>query len=261
MNKSTGKIIKQIRDLLICHKDLGITDYPDNATLKGFLADTPDAPTPPASLVDRLHGVRKPVGKVAISSQPPQPQAEKIPKTSIAEIRRELGECERCPLHATRQQLIFGTGNEEAKLFIIEDQPGDAEEASGTPISGPPGDLLDRMLQAIGLSRAEVYITSLVKCAPPEERNPSTQEIKSCLPFLRRQLASVNPKIVCTMGPNAARTLTALNKPVSRLRGKSYNFQGFTIFPTFHPQFLLKNEEMKKPAWLDLQMIEKKLKT
>ncbi len=177
----------------------------------------------------------------------------------MAELDRELTDCRLCPLHLSRHRIVPGRGPGRADLLLIEDQPGAEEEAGTTPFSGESGELLEKMLKAIGLKREGVYLTSLVKCRPPEDREPTGGEIATCQNYLARQIAAVKPAVICVMGPRAARLLTGSDLPLFRIRGRFYDFHGTPLLATFHPRFLLRNPEMKKASWQDLQTIQKKL--
>jgi DNA polymerase len=174
-------------------------------------------------------------------------------------LEQELAGCRLCSLHQDRRRLVPGSGSGTGGLLLIEDQPGEAEEASGLPFAGDAGELLDKMLLAIGLTRKEVYLTSLLKCRPPENRPPTKNEIATCRNFLDRQIAAVNPAIICVMGQHAAQFLTGSDLPLFRLRGKFHDFHGIPLLVSFHPGFLLRHPEMKKGSWQDLQMLQKKI--
>ena len=159
----------------------------------------------------------------------------------------------------SRNKAITGEGATGAKLLIITDAPSAEDDLSGLSMSGEPGQLLDKMLGAIGLSRDAVHLSLLTRCHAPE--TPKKDEVDACLPFLLREIMLVTPKVICAMGPLAAQKLLHTNKPLSQLRGRFHDFQGLPLIPTFSPEFLLKNPEMKKATWLDLQMIQKKLQS
>lgn len=174
---------------------------------------------------------------------------------SLKEIREELGNCQRCKLHRLRRNIVFGEGNEEAKLMLIGEGPGYDEDVQGRPFVGKAGQLLTRILQSVQVDRKEVYITNIIKCRPPGNRNPEPDEIKSCYPFLLKQIQAIRPKVICALGTFAAQTLLQKEAKITFLRGKSFDFQGIKIFPTYHPAFLLRNPEKKKEVWEDIQKI------
>ena len=189
------------------------------------------------------------------------PEIETIPVTiarsaveALAAIREDLGDCTRCKLHTQgRQQIVFGVGNPTADLMFVGEAPGADEDAQGVPFVGRAGQLLTKMIEAMGLRRDEVYIANVLKCRPPGNRNPEPDEIATCEPFLFRQLASIEPKVVIALGAFAARTLLKTDVPISRLRGRVFDYRGAKLIPTFHPSFLLRSPGYKREAWEDLK--------
>jgi len=179
--------------------------------------------------------------------------------TSLGEIRKELGDCKRCKLHRTRHTLVFGEGHQKAKLMIIGEGPGYDEDIQGRPFVGKAGQLLTKILQSIHLEREEVYIANIIKCRPPQNRNPEPDEIQSCHPFLVKQIKAIQPKIICALGAFAAQTLLKTDVKITSLRGRSYDLSGIKVFPTYHPAYLLRNPERKKEVWEDMKQISKYL--
>jgi DNA polymerase len=177
--------------------------------------------------------------------------------TSLEGVREILGECTRCRLHEKRTKIVFGQGNAHARLMFIGEGPGADEDRQGLAFVGKAGQLLTRIIAAIGLSRDEVYIANIVKCRPPKNRDPQPDEIETCLPFLRLQIRAIRPEIICTLGAPAARTLLNTNAPISRLRGRFYDLDGIQLMPTYHPAYLLRNPAEKRPVWEDMQAIQK----
>jgi DNA polymerase len=174
---------------------------------------------------------------------------------ALAGIRQELGECTRCKLHALgRTQIVFGVGSPNAELMFVGEAPGADEDIQGEPFVGRAGQLLTKMIEAMGFKRDEVYIANVLKCRPPGNRNPEPDEIATCEPFLFQQLASVEPKVVIALGAFAARTLLKTDTPISRLRGRVFDFRGAKLIPTFHPSFLLRSPGFKREAWEDLKL-------
>ena len=173
---------------------------------------------------------------------------------ALAAIREDIGDCTRCKLHTQgRKQIVFGVGNQNADLMFVGEAPGADEDAQGIPFVGRAGQLLTKMIEAMGLSRDEVYIANVLKCRPPGNRNPEPDEIATCEPFLFRQLASIEPKVVIALGAFAARTLLKTDAPISRLRGRVFEYRGAKLIPTFHPSFLLRSPGNKREAWEDLK--------
>ncbi|MEW6671056.1 MAG: uracil-DNA glycosylase [Thermodesulfobacteriota bacterium] len=178
---------------------------------------------------------------------------------SLADIRADLGDCRRCGLAAGRTHIVFGSGNPRARLVFVGEGPGYEEDQQGQPFVGAAGQLLTKIIQAMKLSRDEVYICNIVKCRPPGNRNPAPDEIAACSPFLERQIAAINPGFICALGTFAAQTLLATNAPISKLRGQFYSFRGVRVLPTYHPAFLLRNPERKRDVWEDVQKLMREM--
>lgn len=187
------------------------------------------------------------------------PKVSTCEPLSLEGIRNELGNCQRCNLHRTRRTIVFGEGNPKARLMLIGEGPGYDEDAQGRPFVGKAGQLLTKILLAIELKREEVYITNIIKCRPPQNRNPKPDEIESCHPFLLKQIRSIEPKVICALGTFSAQTLLKTDVKITALRGKAYDFSGIQIFPTYHPAYLLRNPEKKREVWEDMKQIAKAL--
>ena len=175
----------------------------------------------------------------------------------LKQVRNELGECTRCKLHPHRKNIVFGTGNPEAKLVFVGEGPGGEEDIQGKPFVGPAGQLLTRIINSINLTREEVYIANIIKCRPPQNRNPEPDEIKACEPFLIKQLDAIQPKIICALGTFAAQTLLETDEKISRLRGRFIDYRNTKLIATFHPAYLLRNAQKKREVWEDMKMIRK----
>ena len=173
----------------------------------------------------------------------------------LARVRERLGNCERCRLHAARRTLVFGVGSAEADLMFIGEAPGRDEDTQGEPFVGRAGQLLTKMIGAMGLDRNDVYITNIIKCRPPKNRNPEHDELEQCEPFLRDQIDSIGPRLIIALGNFAAKSLLRTTTGITRLRGSFYSYEGIPLMPTFHPAYLLRNEAGKRPAWEDLKMV------
>ena len=176
---------------------------------------------------------------------------------SLEDIRSDLGECQRCRLARERNKIVFGDGNPGAKLVFVGEGPGFKEDQQGKPFVGAAGELLTRIIQAINLTRNRVYICNVIKCRPPENRNPRPDEIETCLPFLERQIEAIRPDYICALGTFAAQTLLNTTVPISRLRGRFHNYKGIKVLPTYHPAYLLRNPEKKRDVWEDMKMLMK----
>jgi len=183
----------------------------------------------------------------------PQPQ----PAESLEVIREDIGDCQRCQLCRSRTRIVFGAGSPRARLMFIGEGPGQEEDRAGEPFVGAAGQLLTRIIAAIKLSREEVYIANVVKCRPPDNRTPAPEEIATCSPFLRRQILSIRPLFICTLGGCAAQSLLGTTEPISRLRGRLYGYEGIRVLPTFHPAYLLRNPEKKRAVWDDMKLLMK----
>lgn len=170
-------------------------------------------------------------------------------------LREELGDCQRCPLARGRRNLVFGGGNPEAELVFVGEAPGRDEDIRGVPFVGRAGELLDKIIAAMGLSRENVYICNVIKCRPPGNRDPFPSEIEICRPFLERQLEILGPRVICALGSFAAKTLLETEERISLLRGKIWDFKGISLIATYHPSYLLRNPQAKREAWVDIQKI------
>ncbi len=173
----------------------------------------------------------------------------------LEEIRRDLGDCRRCKLCAERTNIVFGTGNPAAKLVFVGEGPGYDEDQKGEPFVGKAGQLLTKIIEAMNLARDKVYICNIIKCRPPGNRNPAPDEIKACFPFLERQLDAIRPAFICALGTFAAQTLLDADEPISKMRGRLYDYRGMKVMPTFHPAYLLRNPEKKRDVWEDMKKL------
>ena len=174
---------------------------------------------------------------------------------ALCAIQEDIGECTRCKLHKGRKNLVFGVGNPNADLMFIGEGPGADEDEQGEPFVGRAGQLLNNMITAMGLRREDVYIANVVKCRPPNNRQPEREECDTCMPFLLRQIEVIRPKIIVALGATAAKNLLGLNDSMGNLRGKLYDFRGTKLVVTYHPAFLLRDPRQKKETWKDLQTV------
>jgi uracil-DNA glycosylase len=182
------------------------------------------------------------------------------PASALRLIREDIGDCTRCRLHKQgRKQIVFGVGNPRADLMFIGEAPGADEDEQGEPFVGRAGQLLNNMIKAMGLRREDVYIANIIKCRPPGNRTPERDECETCSPFLMRQIEVIGPKAIVALGAVAAKTLLAINAPMSELRGRWYDFRSTKLAVTYHPAFLLRDPRQKKETWKDLQMVMKEL--
>lgn len=182
-----------------------------------------------------------------------------FPAESLEGVRTDLGDCQRCPLAATRTKLVFGVGNEKARIVFVGEAPGRDEDSQGIPFVGEAGQLLTKIIQAMGFSRDDVYICNVLKCRPPNNRNPLPEEIATCQPFLLRQIQAVAPEVIVALGTFAAQTLLGTREPISKLRGKFHSYHGIALMATFHPAYLLRNPVMKREVWDDMKAVLEKM--
>lgn len=188
---------------------------------------------------------------------------ERTPPTGHGELTRlklveqEALRCVKCALHETRTNVVFGEGNPEARVMFVGEAPGRDEDLQGRPFVGRAGQLLTRIIESIDLTREEVYIGNVLKCRPPDNRNPAPEEIACCLPYLTRQIELVQPQIICALGTFAAQTLLGSNEGVTKLRGTFYDYHGIKLMPTFHPAACLRNPGNKRYVWDDMKKIRR----
>ena len=175
---------------------------------------------------------------------------------ALRAIRDEIGDCTRCKLHTQgRTQVVFGVGNPSADLMFVGEAPGGDEDIQGIPFVGRAGQLLTKIIEAIDLSRDQVYIANVIKCRPPGNRNPDPDEVETCEPFLFQQIDSIKPKVIVALGTFAAKALLKTQDPISRLRGRVYDYRGAKLVPTFHPAFLLRSPDRKRDVWEDMKKV------
>jgi DNA polymerase len=184
------------------------------------------------------------------------------PASALRLIRTDIGDCTRCKLHRLgRRQIVFGVGNSVADLMFVGEAPGRDEDEQGIPFVGRAGQLLTKIIEAIGLKREDVYIANVIKCRPPENRNPEPDEVETCEPFLFQQIDTIKPKVIVALGTFAARALLRTLDPISRLRGRVYDYRGAKLIPTFHPAYLLRNPSSKREVWEDMKRVRELLKS
>ena len=219
----------------------------------------------PASMAGDV-AAPQPISKVP----PPVIETRPLPSElhkheSLEKIRKDLGDCQRCDLAKKRKNLVFGMGNPTARLVFVGEGPGAEEDSKGEPFVGEAGQVLNRIITAMSLKRDDVYICNVVKCRPPGNRDPETDEIAACSPFLLRQIQSVNPEVVVALGKFAAQTLLETKDSITKLRGKFRDFHGIPLMPTFHPSFLLRKQaegsmESFWEVWDDMTQVLRLLK-
>jgi uracil-DNA glycosylase family 4 len=176
--------------------------------------------------------------------------------SQLTAIREDIGDCTRCKLCTLgRRQIVFGVGNPNADLMFVGEAPGRDEDIQGIPFVGRAGQKLTQIIEAIGLKRDDVYIANVIKCRPPDNRNPEPDEVESCEPFLFRQIDTIKPKVIVALGTFAAKSLLKTTDSISRLRGRVYDYRGAKLVPTFHPAFLLRNPTCRREVWEDMKKV------
>jgi len=180
----------------------------------------------------------------------------------LEELFNSMRDCRRCSLFNGRKNMVFGQGNPDTDLMFIGEGPGEEEDLQGLPFVGRSGQLLDKIITAMNLDRTKIYIANIVKCRPPGNRNPSEEEIEKCLPFLEKQISIIRPKVICVLGAVAFNVLAGKKLPITKNRGKWYEYKGIKMMPTFHPSYLLRNytRETRAAVWDDMKEIMKYLK-
>ena len=233
-------VVERLRDHALYVRAMGVRDAP-----------VASRPIPPSRVPSPA------VAEVAGRSRAPvHPAPRHDPATALAQLRNEtIGDCQRCTLAPTRTQVVFGVGNPRAALVFVGEAPGADEDAQGIPFVGRAGQLLTKIIEAMGLRRDDIYIANIIKCRPPGNRNPQPDEIASCEPFLIAQIDIIRPKVICALGTFAAQTLLKTKEPISRLRGRWQAYQGIPLMPTYHPAYLLRNPNEKETVWKDVQLI------
>ena len=198
------------------------------------------------------------------SLKPTEPSAPSEPARifvsqadALSSLRVEIGpDCSRCKLHTLgRRQVVFGVGNPNADLMFVGEAPGADEDIQGEPFVGRAGQLLTKIIEAIGMTRADVYIANVIKCRPPQNRNPEPDEVEQCEPFLFRQIETIKPKVIVALGKFAAQSLLKTTEPITRIRGREYKYRDAILMPTYHPAYLLRNPSSKREVWEDMKRV------
>jgi uracil-DNA glycosylase family 4 len=261
------EVLDQIRAYLEYQQSTGLDAVPRRprppATVpRGEPAHEPSASRSPASpLTTRAP---TPTPTPAPASRPAAADLFATPglrrAQTLEELRAELGDCQRCKLSKGRTHIVYGVGNPKATLMFVGEGPGRDEDLQAEPFVGRAGQLLTEIItKGMKLRRADVYIANVIKCRPPENRNPEPDEIAACEPFLLRQIEIIQPKVLVALGTFAAQTLLGLKTPISRLRGHWYDYHGIKLMPTLHPAYLLRNPNDKRLVWEDIKMVLREL--
>lgn len=258
-----------IKEQLKFYRDMGLEDIGGStlepapqAAFSGEPADNSrksyeEAPSKPARGAGEFDLFGEPIGRTDSESRLKR-QAATIPQandSSLEAIREDIGDCTRCKLHEHRRTIVFGEGNPNAKLAFVGEGPGAEEDATGRPFVGRAGQLLDKIVAAIGLSREDVYIANIVKCRPPLNRTPERDEVETCEPFLFRQLMLIRPRVIVALGSPAFQCLLRTKESITRSRGEWREWNGIKVMPTFHPAFLLRSPDKKREVWEDMKKV------
>ena len=232
---------EQLEEHLRFFGELGVT---------GFRRDAAWGARNDGGLVERAEGREQ-----RAEAKDPGAQSKGSAAELVA-IREDLGDCTSCKLcNQGRKQIVFGVGNPDADLMFVGEAPGRDEDIQGIPFIGRAGQKLTQIIEAIGLTRDDVYIANVIKCRPPENRNPEPDEVESCEPFLFRQVDTIKPKVIVALGTFAAKSLLKTTESISRLRGRVYDYRGAKLVPTFHPAFLLRNPACRREVWEDMKKV------
>ena len=203
----------------------------------------------------------RPPHRQLLTVAPPAPLAQPVPiygsaTEALEAIREDLGDCTRCKLHTLgRKQIVFGVGNPDADLMFVGEAPGADEDIQGEPFVGRAGQLLTKIIEAMGMKRSDVYIANLIKCRPPGNRNPEPDEVVQCEPFMLRQVDTIKPRVIVALGKFAAQALLKTNDPITRLRGREYKYRDAILMPTYHPAYLLRTPSAKREVWEDMKRV------
>ena len=242
--------LAQLKERLLYYKEMGIDGLSVSASLENEVA---------AATVDQGNFRPEPASdSVAVNrnlSLFESPLSQQPSAESLDSIRTDLGDCRRCKLCSGRTNIVFGSGTSEAKLVFVGEGPGADEDAQGLPFVGAAGQLLTKIIEAIQLTRDQVYICNIVKCRPPSNRTPEEDEIAACSPFLFRQIESIRPRVICCLGAVAAQTVLGTKTAVGKLRGHFHDYRGIKVMPTWHPAYLLRNPAAKRDVWDDVKKI------
>lgn len=277
IREEIADIARQIEEQLKFYREIGFTDIggAGSATKPAAVADsgaeavsvTSSISSEPAQDEGVMPKKKPPIEQAGLfgdiaadDSAVTRPKGAIIPvivaqDVSLEAIREDIGECVRCKLHEHRNNIVFGEGNPQAKIVFIGEGPGADEDATGRPFVGRAGQLLDKIIQAIGLKREEVYITNVVKCRPPGNRTPERDEVATCEQFLFRQLALIRPHVIVALGSPAFQCILRTKETITRARGEWRDWNGIKVMPTFHPAYLLRSPDKKREAWDDMKKV------
>jgi DNA polymerase len=248
-----------LRDHFDYFRELGVEGIHPDALWRGRPVSSPGAP-------ERLEAAAATGRRGSAGSRPPQAEEPAVipvaairaaDPSTLALIKTDIGaDCRRCKLHTLgRKQVVFGVGNPDADLMFVGEAPGADEDVQGEPFVGRAGQLLTKIIEAIDLRRDDVYIANVIKCRPPQNRNPEPDEVEQCEPFLFRQIDVIKPKVIVALGKFAAQSLLKTTDPITRIRGREYRYRDAILMPTYHPAYLLRNPSSKRDVWEDMKRV------
>jgi uracil-DNA glycosylase len=228
---------RELADHLKFYQEIGVTGVSRDAEWRTRASEPPLAP-------EALYA-------------PLAPAVSPVPSETLEAIKLDIGaDCRRCKLCSLgRSQIVFGVGHPKARLMFVGEAPGEEEDKRGEPFVGRAGQLLTKIIEAIGLSRDQVYIANVIKCRPPNNRNPEPDEVASCEPFLFRQIDVIQPLVIVPLGKFAAQCVLKTTDPITKLRGRQFDYRGRVLIPTFHPAYLLRNPSAKREVWEDMKKV------
>jgi len=239
---------RELADHLKFYEEIGVTGVSRDTQWRHRADESRDLPATDA-LATGAHA----------PAAPSAPFAHRAPVSleTLDDIKRDIGaDCRRCKLCSLgRSQIVFGVGHARARLMFVGEAPGEEEDKRGEPFVGRAGQLLTKIIEAIGLSRDQVYIANVIKCRPPNNRNPEPDEVAACEPFLFRQIDVIQPKVIVPLGKFAAQCLLKTVDPITKLRGRQFDYRGRVLIPTFHPAYLLRNPSAKREVWEDMKKV------
>lgn len=260
--KELVEIVDKLKEQLRYEKELGVPDMPIKWEAAKKLTSEPKLKDPIFPMEQKRTSLKREIPRqkdMFSSDEPIRPITDSPNPETLEQIREDIGDCTRCKLCEGRTNIVFGVGNPNADIMFIGEGPGHDEDIQGEPFVGRAGQLLTKIIQAMGLERSDVYIANIVKCRPPDNRNPEADEMATCSPFLFRQIATIKPKVLVALGNIAMQALLDTKMGITRLRGQFHEVAGIPLMPTYHPAFLLRNANKKKEVWEDIQKVMEKL--
>jgi DNA polymerase len=228
----------------------GLVDGAEPQAGDSHMEDRSVAVAAQVSPVDSAIGAAGPLAAVSVSAEP-------TTENELEVFRTQISDCTRCGLAQTRQNFVFGSGRVDAGILFVGEAPGADEDRQGLPFVGASGQLLTKIIEAMGLRREDVFICNILKCRPPKNRDPQEEEIQQCEPYLKRQIEIIQPKVICTLGRFAAQTLLRNSESMGRLRTQTHHYEGIPLIATYHPAALLRNPQWKRPTWEDIKKVRR----